>query len=178
MAHTNNGRQLHNFFKVPSAAQHGLHRGCARAAPGGPQPAPRHRARWARPGRAPGRCCARWRLLWGHLGALRGPEGARGRARQNRGRPPETSGPSAAMLRPVSMTSVRAAEGESNSACENTNSVRTRHTRNAPAAVPDAVEHSGLGRALTRAESLRLRPVVSLSPRDNVRGPLVPSPRP
>ena len=51
-------------------------------------------------------------------------------------------------------------------------------TRNAPAAVPDAVEHSGLGRALTRAEGLRLRPVVSLSPRDNVRGPLVPSPRP
>ena len=100
------------------------------------------------------------------------------RAAQNRGRPPETSGPSAAMLRPVSMTSVRAAEGESNSACENTNSVRTRHTRNAPAAVPDAVEHSGLGRALTRAEGLRLRPVVSLSPRDNVRGPLVPSPRP
>ena len=97
------------------------------------------------------------------------------RAAQNKGRPPETSGPSAAMLRPVSMTSVRAAEGESNSACENTNSVRTRHTRNAPAAVPDAVEHSGLGRALTRAEGLRLRPVVSLSPRDNVRGPLVPA---
>ena len=99
------------------------------------------------------------------------------RAAQNKGRPPETSGPSAAMLRPVSMTSVRAAEGESNSACENTNSVRTRHTRNAPAAVPDAVEHSGLGRALTRAEGLRLRPVVSLSPRDNVRGPLAPPPR-
>ena len=99
------------------------------------------------------------------------------RSAQNKGRPPETSGPSAAMLRPVSMTSVRAAEGESNSACENTNSVRTRHTRNAPAAVPDAVEHSGLGRALTRAEGLRLRPVVSLSPRDNVRGPLAPPPR-
>ena len=64
------GATVTQFFQVPSAAQHGMHRGCARAAPGGPQPPPRHRERWARPGRAPGRCCARWRLLWGHLGAL------------------------------------------------------------------------------------------------------------
>ena len=81
------------------------------------------------------------------------------------------------MLHPVLMPSVLAAEGKSNSASENASSVRTRHTRNAAVAVPDAVEHSGLGRALTRAERPRLRPVVSLGTRDNVRGPLAPPPR-
>ena len=81
------------------------------------------------------------------------------------------------MLHPVLMPSVLAAAGKSNSASENASSVRTRHTRNAAVAVPDAVEHSGLGRALTRAERPRLRPVVSLGTRDNVRGPLAPPPR-